>query len=66
MVETTTIRISKVTYDRLRQQGKFGDTYNSILNRLMDEYEQVSEPTEEYRSQSKNETGDTHEGAGTC
>jgi len=35
--EGTMIRISKHTRDRLKELGKKGDTYDMIINRLIDE-----------------------------
>jgi len=32
----TTIRVSVVTLERLRKFGDFGDTYEKIVNKLMD------------------------------
>lgn len=37
MSEVTTIPVTKDVRDRLKQYGKKGETYNDILNRLMDE-----------------------------
>lgn len=31
----TTIRISKNTHDKLTQLGKFGETYDDILSRML-------------------------------
>jgi hypothetical protein len=33
--EQTTIRISKDTHDKLTQLGKFGETYDDILRRVL-------------------------------
>ncbi len=38
MPETTTIPLSKGTRDRLRGMGRKGETYDELLNRLMDAY----------------------------
>jgi hypothetical protein len=35
---TTTIRIEKSTKDRLESIGKMSDTYDTVINRLIDEY----------------------------
>ena len=35
-MQTKKIRIKKETYDRLAKKGKFGDTIDDILNRLLD------------------------------
>ena len=31
-----TLKISEATHDRLKKHGKFGDSFDDILNRLMD------------------------------
>lgn len=36
MGETTTIPLTKATRDRLRAMGQKGETYDALLNRLMD------------------------------
>ena len=33
--EQTTIRISKNTHDKLTQLGKFGESYDDILSRVL-------------------------------
>ena len=33
--EQTTIRISKDTHEKLTQLGKFGETYDDILSRML-------------------------------
>ena len=38
MGEITTIPLTKATRDRLRTLGKKGETYDELLNRLMDVY----------------------------
>lgn len=38
MPDITTIPLSKRTRDRLRGLGKKGETYDELLNRLMDVY----------------------------
>lgn len=40
MGETTTIPLTKATRDRLRAIGKKGETYDALLNRLIDIYEE--------------------------
>lgn len=47
MVEDTTIRISKNTKKRLMEFGFFGESWNGLLNRLADFYqdgEVIEEP----------------------
>lgn len=38
MPDLTTIPVSKATRDRLRALGKKGETYDVLLNRLMEVY----------------------------
>lgn len=38
MPQLTTIPLSKKTRDRLRALGRKGETYDELLNRLMDAY----------------------------
>lgn len=38
MGDLTTIPVSKATRDRLRALGRKGETYDQLLNRLMDVY----------------------------
>jgi hypothetical protein len=38
MPDLTTIPLSKQTRDRLRALGRKGETYDELLNRLMDAY----------------------------
>lgn len=38
MGDVTTIPLSKQTRDRLRALGRKGETYDGLLNRLMDVY----------------------------
>jgi len=38
----TTIRISKQTRQRLKQHGSKGDTYEDVINHLMDAYKKNS------------------------
>lgn len=40
MADITTIPLSKATRDRLRAMGKKGETYDALLNRLIDVYEE--------------------------
>lgn len=40
MGEITTIPLTKATRDRLRAIGKKGETYDALLHRLMDIYEE--------------------------
>lgn len=38
-MQTKKIKIKKETYDRLTRKGKFGDTIDDILNRILDHIE---------------------------
>lgn len=38
MAEITTIPLTKATRDRLRALGRKGETYDALLQRLMDAY----------------------------
>lgn len=40
MGDITTIPLTKRTRDRLRQLGRKGETYDELLRRLMDAYEE--------------------------
>lgn len=37
MPERTSILIHRPTVDRLREIGRFGETYDDLLNRMIDE-----------------------------
>jgi len=39
MSDTTTIRISIETKKRLNELGKLEDSYNSVIEKLLDEYD---------------------------
>jgi len=41
MDESTTIKVTKSTRDRLLLYGKMGDTYEEVLSRILDEYEEM-------------------------
>jgi hypothetical protein len=41
MVERVTVAISRQTADRLRRLGRYGDTMDSIIHRILDEYEKI-------------------------
>jgi hypothetical protein len=46
-----TIAISRETADRLRSLGRYGDTMDSIIHRVLDEYEKLDkEPAQVVRS----------------
>ena len=35
----TTMKLSKETHERLKQRGKMGDSFEEVLNRLLDQTE---------------------------
>jgi uncharacterized protein (UPF0371 family) len=39
--DETMIRIKRKTIERLRELGKYGDSYDRIINRLIDEREKL-------------------------
>ncbi|OQA53984.1 MAG: hypothetical protein BWY45_02765 [Euryarchaeota archaeon ADurb.Bin294] len=58
MTEIKTVRLHPNTHMRLQSCGRFGESYDTLINRLIDEHEQVSETKNEYRPQATtNETG---------
>jgi len=59
MTEIKTVRLHPNTHMRLQLCGRFGESYDTLINRLIDEHEQVSETKNKYRSQqaTTNETG---------
>jgi len=44
MEEGTMVRVFKSTRDRLKERGKKGDSYDAIINRLIDEVEKHERP----------------------
>ena len=42
----TTMKISKETLARLREKGKMGDSFENVVNRLLDDAECECEPQE--------------------
>ena len=40
-METTTIKIKPGTIERLKALGKMGDSYDTVINRLLDEHDQA-------------------------
>jgi len=42
----TTQKLGKVTLERLREHGKMGDSFDSVVNRLLDEVEDDEEVDE--------------------
>jgi len=44
----TTMKIKKETLERLREHGRMGDSFEEVVNRLLDDAEEMeSEPEEE-------------------
>ncbi len=43
----TTQKLGKVTLERLREHGKMGDSFDSVVNRLLDEVESEDEVDED-------------------
>jgi hypothetical protein len=41
VVDRVTIAISRETAERLKKLGKYGDTMDSIIHRVLDEYEKL-------------------------
>ncbi len=41
MGDVTTIPLTKATRDRLKKAGRKGETYDDLLNRILDLHEQV-------------------------
>ena len=43
----TTQKLGKVTLERLREHGKMGDSFNGVLNRLLDKIDILEERLED-------------------
>ncbi len=43
----TTQKLGKVTLERLRDHGKMGDSFNGVLNRLLDKIDILEERLED-------------------
>ena len=43
----TTQKLGKVTLERLREHGKMGDSFNRVLNRLLDKIDILEERLED-------------------
>jgi len=44
----STIKLSKDTQERLREYGRMGDSFENVVNRLLDEAEEMEcEPSED-------------------
>lgn len=47
MTEIKTVRLHPNIHMRLQSCGRFGESYDTLINRLIDEHEQVSETKNE-------------------
>jgi len=45
----TTQRLEEKTLDRLREKGKMGDSFNVVLNRLLDKIDDLEEQLDDHR-----------------
>ncbi len=50
MVDRVTISISRETAERLRRLGRYGDTMDSIIHRVLDEYETLEKKPQAVQS----------------
>ena len=48
----TTIQVSKATRDRLKRHGRMGESYDDLLNRIMDFLEKLSTSDKRYLDES--------------
>jgi hypothetical protein len=55
MSEATTIPVTKDVRDRLKKYGMKGETYNDILNRLMDEVDYEAFMEKQYKKLEEKE-----------
>ena len=46
-MDSTTQKLEKVTLERLRERGKMGDSFDGVVNRLLDEVESLDEEEDE-------------------
>jgi len=54
-VKNTTQRLEEETLDRIRDHGKMGDSFNGVLNRLLDKIDDLEERLEEQRNEDEPE-----------
>ncbi len=45
----TTQKLDEETLDRLREHGKMGDSFNGVLNRLLDKVDNIEDQLKEHR-----------------
>ena len=45
----TTQKLDEETLERVRKQGKMGDSFNGVLNRLLDKVDNIEDQLEEQR-----------------
>jgi hypothetical protein len=50
VVDRVTVAISRETAERLRRLGRYGDTMDSIIHRVLDEYEKLEKEPRVVRS----------------
>ena len=50
-MKNTTQRLEEETLDRIRDHGKMGDSFNGVLNRLLDKIDDLEERLEEQRDE---------------
>jgi hypothetical protein len=50
VVDRVTVAISRETAERLRRLGRYGDTMDSIIHRVLDEYEKLEKEPHMVRS----------------
>jgi len=43
----TTMKLSKETLSRLKERGKMGDSFENVVNRLLDDSEEIEEEEED-------------------
>ena len=51
----TTQRLEEETLDRVRNLGKMGDSFNGVINRLLDKIDDLEERLEEQRDEDEPE-----------
>jgi len=43
----TTMKMSRDTLERLKERGKMGDSFENVVNRLLDDSEEIEEEKED-------------------
>jgi len=51
----TTQKLEEETLERLRDHGKMGDSFNGVLNRLLDKIDNLESQLEEERQDEEND-----------